>query len=211
MIEFKNVSYTYYSKFYPLLDFSYKFDTGNYALIGDNISGGLTLIRLLAKLDWFYKGEISINGKSLHKTDYKRDFQVAYISATPKFFNHKTVLDNVAYPLKARGVKKQERNNIALVTLANWGWKDKASVKVKDLSITDLIILALIRANTRKLDLLLCEDIFDVVSPSALDKINTSTKIAVSRNGIGFDNYTTLLFGLGDLLNTNCLHNEKQG
>ena len=89
MIEFKKVSYTYFSKFYTLFNFSYKFNDGNYALIGDNDSGPLTLIRLLAKLDTYYKGEILINDTSLKKTNYKKDFNVAYISARPKFFNNK--------------------------------------------------------------------------------------------------------------------------
>ena len=199
MIEFKKVSYTYFSKFYTLFDFSYKFDIGNYCLLGDNISGPLTLIRLLAKLDTYYKGEILINGKSLKKTNYKRDFQVGYISATPKFFNNKTVIENIAYPLKSRGIKKQERNNIALVALSNFGWKDKANTKVRDLTKSELITLGLIRASVRKLDLLLCENIFDTISPSLLDKISATTKIVVSTTPEIFDNYTTLIFGLGNL------------
>ncbi|MBQ7880584.1 MAG: ATP-binding cassette domain-containing protein [Clostridia bacterium] len=199
MIKFDNVSYTYFSGFYTLFNFSYNFDAGNYALVGDDVGGPLTLIRLLAKLDTYYKGNILINGKSLKKTNYKKDFQVAYISAKPKFFNNKTVLENVAYPLKSRGVKKVERNNIALVTLSNWGWKDKANLKVKDLNHSDLITLALIRASVRKLDLLLCENIFDTISPSVLDKINATTKIIVTPDYSNFNNYTALLFNLGNL------------
>ena len=135
----------------------------------------------------------------MKKVNYKKDFQVAYISATPKFFNGKTVIENVAYPLKSRGVKKVERNNIALVTLSNWGWKDKANLKVKDLNHSDLITLALIRASVRKLDLLLCENIFDTISPSVLDKINATTKIIVTPDYSNFNNYTALLFNLGNL------------
>ena len=199
MIEFKKVSYTYFSKFYTLFNFSYKFDAGNYALVGDNVSGPLTLIRLLAKLDTYYKGDVLINGKSLKKTNYKKEFNVAYISATPRFFNNKTVLENVAYPLQSRGIKKQERLNIALVTLANWGWKDKANIKVKDLPKSDLITLALIRASVRKLNLLLCENIFDTHKIDILSNIDASTKIIVTQNNLELDNYTCLLFGLGNL------------
>ena len=199
MIEFKKVRYTYFSKFYTLYDFSYKFEDGNYALIGENDCGPITLIRLLAKLDTYYKGDILIDDKSLKKVNYKKDYSVAYISTTPRFFNNKSVIENVCYPLKSRGVKKQERRNIALVHLSNWGWKDKAYVKVKDLSKNELIMLTLIRASVRKLDLLLCEDIFDNISHTILDKISTTTKIIVSKNGDGFENYTSLIFGLGNL------------
>jgi len=200
MIEFKKVKYTYYSKFYTLFDFSYKFNEGNYALVGDDVSGPLTLIRLIAKLDTHYKGEILINNKSLKKTNYKKDFQVAYISATPRFFNSKTILENVAYPLKSRNMSKDERNNIALVTLSNFGWKDKANIKVSELSNkSDLITLALIRASVRKLDVLLCENIFDIVPPTILDKISATTKIVVTPDYNNFEGYTSLLFNLGNL------------
>ena len=201
MIQLKKVSYTYFSKFYTLYDFSYKFDAGNYCLIGDNVSGPLTLIRLLAKLDTYYKGEIIINDTSLKHVNYKKNFSVGYISATPRFFENKTVLENVAYPLKSRGIKKQERLNIALVTLSNWGWRDKANLKVKDLSPNDKLMLSLIRVSVRKLDLLLCENIFDKISPAVLDKISANTKIVVTSDGVGFDSYTPLVFGLGNIQN----------
>ena len=170
-----------------------------YVLIGDNVSGPLTLIRLLAKLDTFYKGEILIDGKSLKKTNYKKDFNVGYVSATPKFFNNKTVIENVCYPLKSRGLKKQEQIDTALVHLSNWGWKDKAELKVKDLNKSDLIVLALIRASIRKLDLLLCEDIFDIVPTTVLNKISANTKIVLGKDYDNFEDYTTLMFGLGNL------------
>ena len=112
MIEFIKVKYTYYSKFYTLFDFSYKFNDGNYALIGDNVSGPLTLIRLLAKLDTWYKGDILLNGTSIKKTNYKKDYNVAYISATPKFFNNKTVRYNLEYPLRIRKYTQEEINSI---------------------------------------------------------------------------------------------------
>ena len=199
MIEFKKVKYTYYSKFYTLYNFSYKFDAGNYVLFGENDTGPLTLIRLLAKLDTHYKGEILVDGKSLKKTNYKKEYNVAYISVTPRFFNNKSVLENVCYPLKSRSIKKQEQINIALVTLSNWGWKDKADIKVKDLSTSDMITLALIRASVRKLDLLLCEDIFDNIPPTILDKIPATTKIVVSNKERDFKDYNSLIFGLGNL------------
>ena len=109
------------------------------------------------------------------------------------------MLENVCYPLKSRGIKKQEQINIALVTLSNWGWKDKENIKVKDLNQCDLITLALIRASVRKLDLLLCEDIFDILPPTVLDKISATTKIIVSNGYDDFKDYTTLMFGLGNL------------
>lgn len=199
MIEFKNVSYTYFSKFYTLFNFSYQFNDGNYCLIGDNVSGGLTLIRLLAKLDTYYKGEILINGTNLKKVNYKKDFNVAYISATPKFLDSKTVLENIAYPLKVRGIKKSQRNAIGLEALSRFGWNDKANLKTKTLTADEKITLAIMRASTRQLDLLLCENIFDKVSVDILNAINAKTKILVTNNDLNLNNCEKLVFNLGQL------------
>lgn len=203
MIEFKNVSYTYYSKFYSLYNFNYSFKQGNYALIGEDIEGPLTVIRLLAKLDSFYKGEIIIDNKSLKKINYKKDFNVAYISANPKFFNNKTVLENVVYPLKSRGVKKSERNQIGLSCLKNFNWENMANIKVSSLSQQDLITLSFIRASTRPLNLLLCENLSQIFKDNCeyyiniINKIPACIKIVVSISPI--PNYTPLNFYLGSL------------
>ena len=170
MIEFKNVSYTYFNNFYTLFNFSYTFDEGNYCLIGDYDCGNLTLIRLLAKLDYFYKGEILINGKSLKKVDYKKEFNIAYIPQTPVFFNNKSVKYNLTYPLSARGIKKDVINQIVSNVLQKYNWQDKAKLKIKTLTKTERQILAIMRADTRPLDLLLVEDIFS--TDNSTDNIN---------------------------------------
>lgn len=199
MIEFKNVSYTYFNNYYPLFNFSYSFDKGSYCLVGDYDLGNLTLIRLLAKLDSFYKGEILINGKSLKKTNYKKDFNVAYISRTPAFFNNKSVIQNLAYPLRARNVKKQERERLINQVLEKYGWQDKANIKVKNLSQYERIMLAIMRADTRPLDLLLVEDIFDIIQLESINNLLADIKIVVSKTDIDAKNFVKLQFKLGEV------------
>ena len=199
MIEFKNVSYTYFNNYYPLFNFSYSFDKGNYCLVGDYDLGNLTLIRLLAKLDTFYKGDILINGKSLKKTNYKKDFNVAYISRTPAFFNNKSVVKNLAYPLRARNVKKQERERLINHVLEKYGWQNKANIKVKNLSQYERIMLAIMRASIRPLDLLLVEDIFDVIPLKIINNLLADIKIVVSKSDIDAKNFVKLQFKLGEV------------
>ncbi len=197
MIEFKNVSYTYFSSYYPLLNFSYTFNNGKYALVGDYDTGNLTLIRLLARLDTYYKGNILINGTELKKVDFKQ-FNVAYISLTPTFFKHKSVLFNVAYPLISRKVKKREAYNIASKQLAKFKFDHLQNVKVKALDNTQKFILSLIRASVRNIDLLLMEDIFTLDLPSNFDistYISASITLLVSRDDLTLNNYTKIYFG----------------
>lgn len=188
MIEFKNVSYTYFNNFYTLFNFSYTFDEGNYCLIGDYDCGNLTLIRLLAKLDYFYKGEILINGKSLKKVDYKKEFNIAYIPQTPVFFNNKSVKYNLTYPLSARGIKKDVINQIVSNVLQKYNWQDKAKLKIKALTKTERQILAIMRADTRPLDLLLVEDIFS--TDNSTDNININNASTSQSNITSSSNIT---------------------
>lgn len=200
MIKFEKVSYTYFNKFYTLFEFDYQFNEGNYALIGDYDSGGLTLIRLLAKLDTWYKGNILINGKELKKTDYKKEFNVGYLSTRPTFFMNKTALDNVVYPLKSRRVKKNERINLGLSALKNFNLQDFANIKVKNLTYSQQLLLSLARVSVRKLDLLLVEDIFTTISFDLIKNLAPTT-IVVTQNDIAPNNYTKLYFKLGNLEN----------
>ena len=184
MIEFKNVSYTYFNNYYPLFDFSHTFTEGTHCLIGDFDCGNLTVIRLLAKLDTFYKGEILINGKSLKRTNYKKEFNVAYISRSPAFFNNKSIVKNLEYPLHARHVKKCDRHQIINNVLTKYGWTNRANHKVKDLSYSERIILSIMRAETRSLDLLLVEDVFDIIPLELILNIASATKIIALKSDI---------------------------
>lgn len=199
MIEFKNVSYNYFTKFYSLFKFSYTFDTGNYALIGDYIDGNLSIIRLLSKLDKLYKGDIFINGKNLKKINLKKDINIAYLSKNPIFFENKTVMQNLIYPLKSRGLKKDAYTSKCEQAIENFGWKDKANLKVTSLSQPEKLILSLIRASVRNLDILLCEDIFDIVNFDLLQKVPATTTILALNNSHSPETFTKLYIKLGCL------------
>ena len=199
MIEFKNVSYNYFTKFYSLYNFSYTFNAGNYALIGDYIDGNLNVIRLLSKLDKLYKGEIFINGSNITKLNYKKDINIAYLSKSPVFFEHKTVLKNLIYPLKSRRLKKCDCLSICRNALENFGWKDKENLKVSTLSQTEKLVLSLIRASTRNLDILLCEDIFDSVDFNLLQKLSATTTILALDNSPAPNNFVEIPIKLGTI------------
>lgn len=207
MIEFKGVSYNYGAKFDSLHDFSYCFEAGNYALIGDYVEGNLTVIRLLAKFDTWFKGEILIDGKSIKKIDYKH-INIGYLSQKPVFFESKSVLDNLIYPLKSRKIKKSVCTQKCMQALNNFGWENRANEKVKTLSQTDKLILSIIRVSLRELDILLCEDIFDVVGFDILSKISARTTILALNTSPAPPNFTELKFKLGEYLKNGEVYNS---
>ena len=100
-------------------------------------------------------------------------------------------------------MKKSERNQIGLSCLKNFNWENMANIKVSSLSQQDLITLSFIRASTRPLNLLLCENLSQIFKDNCehyiniINKIPACIKIVVSISPI--PNYTSLNFYLGSL------------
>lgn len=76
------------------------------ALTGKNGSGKSTLLNIIAGIDLDYTGELLYDGKKLSKDILK---SITMISQKPYIFK-KTVFENIAYPLKIRGINKEEIN-----------------------------------------------------------------------------------------------------
>ena len=106
MITLKNVSIKYVKEFYSLYNINLNIN-GNTLLIGDAASGNIFLLRLLAKIDTHYDGEILVDNKNLKQIKDK-DLNIAYIPQKPCLFENKTVLENLIYPLKIRKINKIE-------------------------------------------------------------------------------------------------------
>ncbi len=72
-------------------------------VLGKSGSGKSTLLQIIAEMETVDSGELQ---KDPNTT-------VAYITQKPYLFNHMTVLQNIAFPLKCQGLKKQERYQVA--------------------------------------------------------------------------------------------------
>lgn len=75
-----------------------------YGIVGGNGAGKTTLLKLIAGLEPYDKGSISFNGNRLNETDHKK---ITYLSQTP-YMMRSSVEDNIAYPLKLRGVSYEK-------------------------------------------------------------------------------------------------------
>ncbi|SHD78189.1 ATP-binding cassette domain-containing protein [Schnuerera ultunensis] len=74
-------------------------------LIGPNGSGKTTLLNILSGLDKDFSGIIRYDGKLLDGGIYKK---MTLVSQKPYLFRRK-VYENIEYPLKVRGINKDER------------------------------------------------------------------------------------------------------
>jgi len=76
-------------------------------LLGPSGCGKTTTMRMIAGLEEPTEGEIRIGGR-LVNDDLPKDRDVAMVFQNYGLYPHMTIFDNVAYPLKVRGVAKAE-------------------------------------------------------------------------------------------------------
>jgi ABC-type Fe3+/spermidine/putrescine transport system ATPase subunit len=95
------------------------------SLLGPSGCGKTTTLRLIAGFERPDEGEVRIGGRDVSRVPpYKRDVNTVFQSYA--LFPHLTVLENVAYGLKQRGLGRSERRNRAtemleLVRLPGFG------------------------------------------------------------------------------------------
>ena len=86
------------------------------SLLGPSGCGKTTTLRLIAGFERPDEGEVRIGGKDVSRVPpYRRDVNTVFQSYA--LFPHLTVLDNVAYGLKQRGLGRAERRGRALEML----------------------------------------------------------------------------------------------
>jgi len=113
-------------------DVSFKVHQGEFFVImGLSGSGKSTVVRLLLRLIEPTAGDILVNGENVcnyneHQlTEFRRQ-TISMIFQNFGLFPHRSVLDNVAYGLKIRGVDKEERYERArevIETVGLKGWE----------------------------------------------------------------------------------------
>jgi len=103
-----------------------------FALLGPSGSGKTTCLRLIAGFERADAGELKIFGTNIESTPpYQRNVNTVFQDYA--LFPHLSVLDNVAYGLKIRGIRKQERHDSAnemlnMVCLPDYGARRPAEL-----------------------------------------------------------------------------------
>jgi len=98
-----------------------------FSMLGPSGSGKTTVLRLIAGFEQPTSGTIELRGQDVTKNaPFDRDVNTVFQDYA--LFPHMTVLDNVAYGLRVRGVKRAERRDraaAALESVALGGYGDR--------------------------------------------------------------------------------------
>ena len=126
-------------------------------LLGPSGSGKTTLLRMIAGLEEPTSGDILIGGVVVNDMT-PRERRIAMVFQSYALYPHLTVLGNIVFPLKARGMVREEREKKAEWAATLLGIKHLLGRKPRELSGGERQRVALARAIVREPTLFLLDE-----------------------------------------------------
>ncbi len=161
------------------------------AVVGHNGAGKSTLAQVIAGTLRVDSGTVSIGERVVDDSATfvpARRRGVAMVSQVPRIFTHMSVLSNVAFPLRVRGVGRAQARAAALEQLRAVGIADLAFRRASDLSGGQASRVAIARALVFRPEVLILDE-----PTAALDVEATAQVSAVLRERLAGAGITTLL------------------
>lgn len=185
VIELKNIHKTYYAgtPLHVLKGINLTIDSGEFvSIMGASGSGKSTLLNILGILDNYDEGEYHLDGEliqNLSETQSARlrNLKIGFVFQSFNLLNFKTAQENVALPLYYRGVKRSERNRIALEYLDMMGLKEWADHMPNEMSGGQKQRVAIARALIAKPKIILADE-----PTGALDSKTSKDVMALLRD-----------------------------
>ena len=141
-----------------------------FVIMGLSGSGKSTLLRCINRLMHSTSGEVLINGEDIAKVSDMQLQQIRRKTLAMVFQNfgllpHRSVLHNIAFGLELQGIKKKERESIALETMQQVGLEGYGSKMVSELSGGMQQRVGLARALANNPEVLLMDEAFSALDP----------------------------------------------
>ena len=186
-LEVKNLNKTYGEKV-VLKDVNFSLDEGNIlCILGPSGCGKTTILNSIGGFIKNNSGKIFLNGEDISSLN-PEDRNISTVFQSYGLFTNKNVLENVAYGLKFRNVKKQDRINKSLEILKIVGLEGYEYRKVHELSGGQRQRVALARSLVISPRLILLDEPF-----SNLDKNLRITMRNEIRKLVKYFKMTTIL------------------
>lgn len=180
MIEIKDIN-KWYGDFHVLKNVSEKVEQGEVLVIcGPSGSGKSTFIRCINRLEEIQKGEILLEGHSIHADDVNVNdlrTEVGMVFQQFNLYPHLTVLDNVTLaPIKVRNMPKGQAEELAMKLLARVGIHDQASKYPIELSGGQQQRVAIARALAMKPKVMLFDEPTSALDPEMINEVLNAMK-----------------------------------
>ena len=157
-VEFFNVSKSYDGQTFSVLDFSLSVDRGEFVtLLGPSGSGKTTCLKMLAGFEEPSSGEIWLNNRPVNQVKpWKRNIGVVFQHYA--LFPHMTIAENLAFPLQARRIPRDEITHSVMRALDMVQLRDFARRRPAQLSGGQQQRVAIARALVFEPDLVLMDE-----------------------------------------------------
>lgn len=153
------------------------------SIIGPSGSGKSTLLRSINHLESIDAGEIWLDGVRVNQPNFKGHTFERHINEVRQkmgmvfqqfnLFPHLTTLENVMLaPLKLKGMKKQEVQEIAMALLAKVGLESKADIFPSKLSGGQKQRVAIARALAMQPKVMLFDEVTSALDPELVEEVN---------------------------------------
>lgn len=151
------------------------------ALIGASGSGKSTLLRMMAGLEHYDEGSISVNG---HSVDSSRDAayrkKVGFVFQDHNLFPHLSILENIMVVLeKVHGKPREKALPEVLELLTQFGLSEHADKKSHQISGGQAQRASIVRALAIKPDLLLLDEPTSSLDPILTHEVLMAVKVLV--------------------------------
>ncbi|ANM06599.1 sn-glycerol-3-phosphate ABC transporter ATP-binding protein (plasmid) [Rhizobium phaseoli] len=107
-VELRNINKIYGNSFHALHDLNFDIKDGEFMVfVGPSGCGKSTALRMIAGLESISGGELKIGDRVVNEVDPK-DRDIAMVFQSYALYPHKTVRENIAFPLLMAGLPKAE-------------------------------------------------------------------------------------------------------
>ncbi|WP_290924008.1 amino acid ABC transporter ATP-binding protein [Halodesulfovibrio sp.] len=180
MIEIKDIN-KWYGDFHVLKNVSEKVEQGEVLVIcGPSGSGKSTFIRCINRLEEIQKGEILLEGHSIHADDVNVNdlrTEVGMVFQQFNLYPHLSVLDNVTLaPIKVRNMAKGQAEELAMKLLERVGIHDQASKYPIELSGGQQQRVAIARALAMRPKVMLFDEPTSALDPEMINEVLNAMK-----------------------------------
>lgn len=162
MIQIKNLYLKFIKEYYALYNINLSVNAGDVVeLIGSENSGRTTLLRTIAKLEKFDKGEIYLRDINIKKVNFKDDISLGYLPSKPILLENESVYENLKYILKNRRYTEKEIEDKIDDALENFNLSLLKQTPAKDLSLFQKYMVSFARLSLRELDIALVDNLLE--------------------------------------------------
>ena len=146
------------------------------SIMGSSGSGKSTLLNIVGLLDGHDEGEYYLNGQKIEnlnetKAAVLRNKFLGFVFQSFNLISYKTALENVALPLYYQGMKRKERQKIAMEYLDKVGLKNWANHLPSELSGGQKQRVAIARALVTKPKVILADEPTGALDSTTTDSV----------------------------------------